>query len=86
MLDAIRNSVQYPGYYNEATTEALRPGYGVALSWDKHVTGGRVMPLLAYRLSQMTPYQFAAYLGRMVDAGITNVGEAETFFRAEAAA
>lgn len=42
--------------------------------------GYRIPGILAYRISQMTPWQFAGFLGEMVDAGVTNVGEGEVFF------
>ena len=83
MLDSLRNEFNFPGYYEGETQAALRPAMPVLHAWEKHVLGFRIDGVLAYRLSALTPYQFAAYLGRMVDAGITNNGEAEVFFRNE---
>lgn len=80
MLDAIRNEVSYPGYYGGAKGAALLTARGVLYSWDKHVLGYRIDGELAYSISLMTPYQFAAFLGRMVDAGVENVGQGEYFF------
>jgi hypothetical protein len=84
MLEAITNALYYPGYYGERTQEILRTAGGAFLSWNKHVEGYRIDGHLAFYLRSLTPYEFAAYLGRMVDAGIETVGQGEYFFQAEA--
>ena len=80
MIEAIRNANNYPGYYGPERTEAFAPGYAVAIAYDKHVAGYRIDPILHRHISEMSAYQFAALLGRMVDAGVTNTGEGERFF------
>lgn len=80
ILEAIRNEVCYPGYYGGDKGAALLSAAGVLRSWEKHVLGYRIDGELAYALSVLTPYQFSALLGRMVDAGIENVGQGEYFF------
>jgi hypothetical protein len=80
MVEAIRNAAQYPGYFSEATTAALRPGFGAALSYGKHVGGYRIDCTLRRRISEMTAWQFSALLGQMVDAGVTCTGDGERFF------
>ena len=81
MLDAIRNAVYYPGYYSAEKTAVYSAATGALLSYDKHVAGYRIDGQLRYRITSMSPWQFAGFLGEMVDAGVTNVGEGERFFQ-----
>lgn len=80
MVESIVNAVQYAGYYSPEKTEILRAGWGAAMSYSKHVQGYRISGDLAYRINSMSAYQFAALLGRMVDAGVTCTGDGERFF------
>lgn len=81
MIEAITNAAQYgPGFYAQATQDALRAGFGTALAYDKHVKGYRISGTLAQRINDMTPWQFAAMLGQMVDAGVETTGAGERFF------
>ena len=80
MIEALIATTQYGGYYTEATTTAFRPGYGTALSYEKHIAGFRADCTLIRQINEMTPWQFSALLGQMVDAGVTNVGQGERFF------
>jgi hypothetical protein len=80
MIDAITEAAQLPGAHSERVERALRPGYGAALAYEKHVKGYRVPGTLAQRINAMTPWQFAALLGQMVDAGVENTGQGERFF------
>lgn len=73
-------NVQYAGCNSPERTAILRPGFPVSLAWSKHVDGCRIDGFLHSRFDRMTPYQFCALLGRMVDAGVTNNGEGERFF------
>lgn len=84
MLEAINNAVVYPGYFSEAMTSALRPGWGAVLSYGKHVDGYRIDGTLRYRITSLNSWQFAALLGNMVDAGVTCTGDGERFFAAMA--
>lgn len=81
MLDAIRNAVYYPGYYGEEKTATYREAIGAVQSYDKHVDGYRIDGMLRFQITSMSPWQFAGFLGEMVDAGVTNVGEGERFFQ-----
>jgi hypothetical protein len=81
MLEAIATSNNYPGYYNEAKTALFRAAYPVFNSYLKHVKGHRIDGMTAFRIEQMSPWQFAGLLGEMIDAGITNNFEGELFFQ-----
>lgn len=78
MATLIENG-QYRGIYSEATTAALAPGFAIACGWDKHVEGYRINGEVIAALRALSPWQLCAFLGRLVDAGITNVGEMETW-------
>lgn len=80
MVEAIENAVQLPGYYSPERTEVYRTAWGAVMSYRKHYGGYRMDPELRHHISELSAYQFAALLGRMVDAGITNTGEGELFF------
>ncbi len=84
MIETIENAVTLPGYHNTERTEILRAAWGAVLSYRKHYDGHRMDSVLRWKISEMSAYQFAALLGRMVDAGITTTGDGETFFAAMA--
>jgi hypothetical protein len=80
MVEALCYAAQCPGYYAPATQDALHAGFGAALAYGKHIQGYRVSGTLIAKISAMSPWQFAALLGQMVDAGVTTTGEGERFF------
>jgi hypothetical protein len=81
ILDAVRNAAQYPGYYGDETTAALRPAMPIVYGWDKHIDGYRVDGEVRYALTSLSPWRFAEFVGRLIDDGVTNVGEMETWLR-----
>lgn len=80
MIEAIRNATVYPGYWTGEKHAVLSGAWTVFANWSKHVDGGRIDPVLASKIAQLSPWRFAALLGEMVDAGVTNTGEGEIFF------
>jgi hypothetical protein len=80
MVEAIESAVQLPGYYGPEKTEVFRTAWGAVMSYRKHVGGYRIDGLLAKHINGLSAYQFAALLGRMVDADVTNTGDGERFF------
>lgn len=81
MIEDIFNSNNYPGYFGPERSELYHEAFGVALAYNKHVNGYRIDGLLRFRIDSMTPWQFAGFLGEMIDAGVTNCGEGEIFFQ-----
>ena len=55
MIEAIMLAAQYPGAHSERIETALRPGFGTALAYQKHVQGYRIDGSLAYEINSMTP-------------------------------
>jgi hypothetical protein len=80
MVEAIIEGTQNRGLFTPNIEGALVPGYGAALSYEKHVQGYRIDCTLNRQINDMSPWRFAALLGQMVDAGITNTGEGERYF------
>lgn len=82
ILETISNSVIYPGIENEQRTAALRPAYTAVNGYHKHIDGGRVDAVICWYVREgLSPYQFVKLLGRMVDAKVSNMLEAEDFFK-----
>lgn len=80
MLEDIRVACEYGGYFNAEKTALYRTASGAVRSYDKHVDGYRIDGELRFEITSLSPWMFAALLGDMVDAGITNVGEGERYF------
>ena len=81
VLDDIAASNNFPGYFNETRTALYSAAFPVLNAYLKHVKGGRIDGMTAYRIQMMSPWQFAGFLGEMIDAGITNNFEGEVFFQ-----
>lgn len=80
MLEHIQLATTLPGYHTGETHTVLARAGAVYRAWVKHVEGYRIRPELHAQISKMSPWQTAKFLGQMVDAGITNSGEAEIWF------
>ena len=68
------------GAYSNHENDLLRLGWGAVCSWHKHVEGYRLDASQHAYLTSLSPWEFTALLGEMVDAGIANVGEGERWF------
>jgi hypothetical protein len=84
-IETIVTAVSYPGYYTGQTHDALSSGYRAILGWSKHVGGYRLDPTQIAYLNSLTPWEFTALLGEMVDADINTTGDAERWFAARRA-
>lgn len=84
MIEAIENATWYPGYYSPEKAAILHTAWGAAMSYRKHVGGHRIDGQLAFHINSLSAYQFAALIGRMVDAGVQTTGDGERFFDAMA--
>lgn len=77
MLDAMTLAAQYDGYYCQPTNEIFAEGFAVTLAYRKHVDGYRLNGETILRIRSLSPWDFAALAGEMVDAEIDNNGKAE---------
>ena len=82
MVDYLTYASTDPGYFAQATEDALSPARYAVSAYQKHVGGYRINPVTSARIRNMTPWQFSAFLGQMVDSGCTNNGEFESWFAA----
>ncbi|GHD70351.1 hypothetical protein GCM10010317_077500 [Streptomyces mirabilis] len=79
VMQAIADANAFPGA--DAARDAIfQTAYAALCSWEKHIDGYRADAVLVSHINTMTPYQFVALIGDMVDADIANVGEGELFF------
>jgi hypothetical protein len=77
MLDDVREAVANPFMFSEDRAKALQAGYTAVNAYFKHVEGCRIAPEKVLAVKSLSPYRFAKFLGRMVDAEISNMYEAE---------
>jgi hypothetical protein len=82
MVEALIYAAQYDGYYSEPAQTLFADAVSVARSYQRHVEGYRISGVKITAINAMSPWQFAGFLGQMVDAGITNVGQGERFLNA----
>jgi hypothetical protein len=79
MVVAIEMACYELAYWSPAMTALLRPGIAAAASYRKHVVGCRIGGAKIAAVNGMSAWRFSAFLGQMVDAGVTNVGQGERF-------
>lgn len=80
ILECIRNATYYPGYYTGQRAELFQAAFGAQVSYVKHIAGYRADATVVSHVNALSPWQFCALLGDMIDAEITNVGQGEVFF------
>ncbi|MFJ4974232.1 hypothetical protein ACIP6X_02575 [Streptomyces coeruleorubidus] len=80
ILECIRNATYYPGYYTGQRAELFQAAFNAQVSYTKHIAGYRADATVVAHVNALSPWQFCALLGDMVDAGIANAGEGERFF------
>jgi hypothetical protein len=81
VTEAVHMAATFPGYYSESTQQALRAAFAAVCGYEKHILGYRARPATCARVAAMTPRQFIAMLADMIDKGISNNGQAETYFQ-----
>lgn len=79
IIESITHAMHLPGYHSETTERAYRLATGAVMSYQKHVLGYRIDGNLNARIQQMSPRQFVLFLAAMIDAGVENVGQGETY-------
>lgn len=81
VADAIRFAVTEPGYFSENTQTAFRIGWSAINGYEKHILGYRARPEVVAHVNGLSAYGFVKLLADMIDAGVSNNGEAERFFQ-----
>ena len=81
MLDDVREAVVAPCMFSEQRAKALQTGYTAVNAYYKHIEGCRISPEKTLAVKALSPYQFAKFLGRMIDAGVSNMFEAELWLQ-----
>lgn len=81
MIADVEESVIAPFAFSEQRGAALREGWTAVGAYRKHIEGGRVSGRVISAVQALTPYQFAQFLGRMIDDNVTNMQQAEVWLR-----
>lgn len=81
ILEAVQNATYTTGYYAPAREELFRKAAAAMRSYDAHIAGYRVNGDLVAHINAMSPWQFCNLIGQMIDAGVTNTGQGERYFR-----
>ncbi|MEU1273004.1 hypothetical protein [Streptomyces sp. NPDC005799] len=80
ILECIQHATFDAGWYRPEREELFRAAFGAWQSYNKHIAGYRANSNVISHINALSPWQFCALLGEMVDAEITNVGQGERFF------
>lgn len=80
IVESVQNATYESGYYSEQRQEIFRTASAAMFSYNKHIAGYRANSNVIAYINSLTPWQFCNFLGEMVDANITNVGEGERWF------
>lgn len=80
LAERIQVSCNYPGYDGPELTAACQLLLPAIWSWGKHVEGYRLPGYQIANLRVLTPWQWLALLGDMVDAGVSCTGDGERYF------
>jgi hypothetical protein len=81
MLADVQTAIESPFAFSETSSNALASGWTAVCAYRHHIDGYRARPELCAAVKDLSPYRFAQFLGRMIDAGISNMGEAEQWLR-----
>jgi hypothetical protein len=80
IIEAVERATYLEGYYGEEKIRIFRAAFAPVGGYQKHILGYRARPETCAKIQAMSPYQFVMLLADMIDAGVTNMGEAETYF------
>jgi hypothetical protein len=80
ILEAVQRASYEAGYHTPDRQAIFGTASSACRSYEKHIRGYRAHGNVIAHINQLSPWQFCALLGEMVDADITNVGEGERWF------
>lgn len=86
MIERVWTSLNHRGYDNEQRTAIFATAHTALCAYAKFIDGFRIDGMLRFQILDLTPREFTAFLGRMIDSGCTNMGEFEQWFRSESVA
>jgi hypothetical protein len=81
ILEAIANATFESGYYSEPREAIFRTAFATYSSYEKHIHNYRASAEVVSHINALSPWQFCNLIAEMIDAGVSNVGEGERFFR-----
>jgi hypothetical protein len=81
IIGDIREAVgEFRGGESESRTAILDAARPALRAWGKFIEGYRIDAYARFAITSRSPWQFAAFLGEMVDSGCANMGEFEQWF------
>jgi hypothetical protein len=80
IIESVERAAYLPGYYSDEKARIFRAAKTAVDGYRKHIEGYRARPETCGRIAAMSPRQFVLLLADMVDAGVSNMGEAEQYF------
>jgi hypothetical protein len=81
IVETVQTAATLPGYWTAERQEAMAAGYTAINAYRKHIEGARLDSIVCWYVREhLSPYQFAKLMGRMIDANISTVYQAESFF------
>lgn len=80
IIERLWSSINYRGYDNETRTAIFAQAHTTLCAYAKFINGYRINGTLRFHIMAKSPWEFAAFLGEMVDTGCTNMGEFERWF------
>lgn len=85
IIQDIRDAIgAYRGIESAERTAIFDQAFVALNAWHKFVANYRIDGVLRFQIMDLTPWQFAGFLGEMVDSGCTNMGEFEVWFANQA--
>ncbi|MBX9392264.1 WYL domain-containing protein [Streptomyces sp. TRM72054] len=80
IADWVRTAAMERGTLDSSQEESFRPAYDAACSWYKWIKLGRASYLVIEHINALSPYQFCALLGDMIDAEVKSTSQGGQYF------
>lgn len=80
IADWVRIAAMEPGTLYSSQQDSFLPAFDPACSWYKHIKAARASYLVIEHVNAMSPYQFCAMLGQMIDARVHTTSQGAQYF------
>jgi hypothetical protein len=80
IADWARVAAMEPGTLHASQEATFRPAFDAACSWYKHIKTGRASNIVLEHVNSMSPWQFCALLGQMIDADVRTTSQGGEYF------
>lgn len=80
IVEWVKSAAMEPGSLHPDQEAAFRTAFGAACSWFKWIKLGRADYTVIEHIDSLSPYQFCAFLGQMIDDEVKTTSQAGTYF------